>query len=286
MSTLLGVIANPPLQMVAPRTSDVVFGVITLGIAAAAVISACIYWRRLGTPIPLLIVLGGSAAMLLEPIVDANGGCWYPHFHQWTAFTLYDIPVPVWAAACYVWFVGGQALITYLVLTKRPTKQSVWLLWVAFMGADLLLEIPATLLHIYKYYGHQPLDVGGLPLWWLPVNSSMVVVAGALVWRFAPRLKGLAVLAIVPLVVMGDGLANGAVGWPAWLALHSNWPQPVADLAGLFVTGLAALLVWCIAELVVTAPSTDRERGGIEESPANLTGGRGDLASRTVSAGG
>ena len=250
MLAVVAEIPNPPIAMRTPETADAIFSVLMIGLAAAAVVAGIVYWRRQRSPLPLLIVLGGACAMLIEPIVDVLGGCWWPRVGGWKAFTLFDTPVPVWAAACYFWYVGGQALITYRVLSRNPTRRSVWKLWAVFMAADLALEVPATLIHIYKYYGHQPLSVGGLPLWWLPVNGAMALVAGVLVWRTAPLLHGTALLLAIPLVVMGDSLANGAAGWPAWLALHSNWPQPVAHVAGIVCFGMAALLIWCVSLVV------------------------------------
>jgi hypothetical protein len=250
MPAVLTEIPNPPIEMRTPETADAIFSVLMIALALAAVLAGLVYWRRQRSPLPLLIVLGGACAMLIEPIVDVLGGCWWPRVGGWKAFTLFDTPVPVWAAACHFWYVGGQALITWKVLSRNPTRRSVWQLWVAFMAADLALEVPATLIHIYKYYGHQPLSVGGLPLWWLPVNGSMALVAGVLVWRTAPLLRGASLLLAIPLVVMGDSLANGAAGWPAWLALHSNWPQPVAHVAGVVCYGMAALLIWGVSLVV------------------------------------
>jgi hypothetical protein len=31
---------------------------------------------------------------------------------------------------------------------------------------------------------------------------------------------------------MGDGLVNGAAAGPAWLALNSNWPMLLTQVAG------------------------------------------------------
>jgi hypothetical protein len=55
---------------------------------------------------------------------------------------------------------------------------------------------------------------------------------------------------------MGDALANGATAWPAWLALHSNWPMPLAQVAGIAVFGLAGLFYWTMSHLLFPEPAT------------------------------
>src|SRR5437763_1740307 len=96
---LLGTIPNPPLDMRTPATTDAIFSTVSVLLAVAAVAYALVLWKRERTVIPALIVLGGGCAALIEPIVDVNGGCWWPRHGGWVAFHLFGTPVPIWAVA-------------------------------------------------------------------------------------------------------------------------------------------------------------------------------------------
>ena len=253
---LLGTIPNPPLDMRTPATTDAIFSSISVLLAVAAVAYALVLWKRERTAIPVLIVLGGGCAALIEPIVDVNGGCWWPRHGGWVAFHLFGTPVPIWAVAAYFWFVGGQAYLAWRVLKRYPTRQTIWKLCAAVAFVNFLLETPGLGLHIYKYWGHQPLNPYGWPLWWAAVNVGLPLVGAMLVYKLEPLLTGWRTLLVVPLIPMGDALANGATAWPAWLTLHSNWPMPLAQVAGIAVFALAALFYWSMSHLLFPEPAT------------------------------
>jgi hypothetical protein len=81
-----------------------------------------------------------------------------------------------------------------------------------------------------------------------------------LIYKLEPLLTGPRLLLVLPLIPMGDALANGATAWPAWLALHSNWPMPLAQLAGIAVFGLAGLFYWTMGHLLFPeTPARQRE---------------------------
>jgi hypothetical protein len=247
---VLGTIPNPPTDMATPATTDAVFSTLSVLLAVGAVLFSIHLWRRDRTAVPLLIVLGGATAALIEPIVDVNGGCWWPRHGGWTAFHLFGTPVPVWAVACYFWFVGGQAYLALRYLKRHPARRTIWKLCAAIAAVNFLLETPGLSLHIYRYWGHQPLNPYGWPLWWAAVNVGLPLVGAMLVYKLEPLLTGWRLLLVIPLLPMGDALANGATAWPAWLALHSNWPMPLAQMAGVAVFGLAGLFYWTMSQLL------------------------------------
>src|SRR2546427_2974843 len=100
---LLGTIPNPPLDMRTPATTDAIFSTVSVLLAVAAVAYALVLWKRERTVIPTLIVLGGGCAALIEPIVDVNGGCWWPHHGGSVRFPLFRIPMPVWTLSAEFW---------------------------------------------------------------------------------------------------------------------------------------------------------------------------------------
>lgn len=83
----------------------------------------------------------------------------------------------------------------------------------------------------------------------------MPLLTGALIYRLRPHLDtSWKLLAVVPLVPMADGMANGAAAWPMWAVLNQdNVSYLWTHLAALATLGLAALAVWMIG-LAVARP--------------------------------
>ena len=248
-------IPNPPTDMVTPATTDAIMSTLSISLALAAVLSAIVLWWRERSPVPFLIVLGGGTAALIEPIVDVLGGCWYPRHGGWTAFHLFGTPVPIWAVANYFWYVGGIAYLALRYITRHPSRHTFWKMCALVATVDVVQEAPTVFLHIYHYWGQQPLNPYGFPLWWAAVNAGLPLVGAMLIYKLAPVLTGWRVLLIIPLMPMVDGLVNGATAWPAWLALNSNWPMFLTQAAGVAVFGLAALLYWAMGHLLFPEPA-------------------------------
>jgi hypothetical protein len=113
-------------------------------------------------------------------------------------------------------------------------------------------------MNTYTYYGKQPLEILGFPLWWGFVNPVMPMLAGALIYRLRPQLTSAwKLLAIIPIIPMADGIANAAAGFPMWIALNQNHPSYLWTYIAMFGTlGLALYCVWIIS-LAVARPAEE-----------------------------
>jgi hypothetical protein len=221
-------------------------------------------WRRDHTPVPLLFMLGGALCILFEPVVDVLGMCWFPRINQWVGLEVFGRPIPLFMWPVYSWFVGGQAFLFWRAFQRGMTRDRLWRWWLILMGINVALESPGILMHVYRYYGAQPLNPWGLPLWWLAVNATMPIVAAFIVHKLFTHLTGARLLLIVALVPMADGATNGAIAWPVWTALNTRLGFWATYPAAFAVFGLAALLVWCVTRgLPVEAPVIAEGSGGV-----------------------
>ncbi|HEY3239664.1 MAG TPA: hypothetical protein VGL92_08880 [Acidimicrobiia bacterium] len=253
----LSSIPQPPSGLEMNAVGQTIF---TIGVTIpwlVAIVLAVRYWRRHGTPIPLLFLAGGALCILFEPVVDVLGQVLFPRENQWVGLEVFGRPIPMFMWPVYSWFVGGQAFLVWYLLRRGMTRNQLWKFWLAVMGINVVLETPGLLMDVYTYYGHQPFNPWGLPLWWPPVNATMPIVAGYLVYKMTPHLTGWRVLAVIPMVPMADGMANGAIAWPVWTALNTNLGMAATYPAAVLVFGLAALAVWIMGTgLPVSAPAT------------------------------
>ena len=261
---------QPPTHLHMGATAQAIFTtgqavpILVFGVIAVRVL------RKEGDHVPLLLMFGGAAAMLCEPIVDVMGLCYFPRAGQWRLFEAFGRPIP-WFILVYVWYVGGQSFIALRQLEKGATARNVWRLYAIFAVLDMVVETPGLYMHLYTYYGKQPFDFFRLPLWWPVVNGAMPIVCATLIYRLRPRLNGWAILAVIPIVPMADALTNAAAGFPLWVTLNTRlgyaWTYPVGAVTCL----LAVLVIWVAAQAVgEPAPAARRNPPRARSAPATV----------------
>jgi hypothetical protein len=242
----LSPIAQPPVGLHMSATGQTIFTIaVTIPWVVLTVVAFRV-WRREGTPVPLLFLIGGALCIVFEPIVDILGMCFFPRANQWVGLEVLGRPIPMFMWPVYSWFVGGQAFLFWRAFEKGMTRDRLWRWWLVLMGVNVLLESPGILMHVYTYYGAQPFNPWGLPLWWLAVNGTMPIVAAFLVHKLLPHLTGAKLLLIVALVPMADGATNGAIAWPMWTALNTRLGMWATYPAALATFGLATLAIWVV----------------------------------------
>jgi hypothetical protein len=251
---------QPPWDMVMNQTGQTVFTVfviipwvVLLALAGRALV-------RDRSAAPLLFMLGGMCSIVMEPVVDVMGMCFFPIHGQWVGLeTFAGRPVPIFMWPVYSWFVGGQAFLLWRTLQRGTlTGPRLWRHWLTAWGVNIVLETPGVLMGVYTYYGAQPFNLWGLPLWWPAVNATMPVVAAFGVHKSWPHLRGWRLLAIVPLVPMADGLVNGGLAWPTWSALHSDVGYAATYPASILTIALAALAIWVLTNHLPKAGPAER----------------------------
>jgi hypothetical protein len=252
---MLALVPQPPTHLVMPHTAEAVFNIfifIPLGICLAIAIRQIVRGKG---PVLLYCIAGGALAALFEPIVDVLGLAYMKEQGATGTFTVLDRTMPLYICFVYPWYVGGLGYLAYRVFQRGITMRALFALWAIVGVVDIALELPGIVLHTYVYYGKQPFNLGGFPLWWAFVNPVMPMIAGALILKLRPHLIGWRQLAIVLCIPIADGVANAAAGWPMWVALNQDHASYVwTYLAALVTLGLSLFCVWVIG-LVVARPA-------------------------------
>jgi len=150
--------------------------------------------------------------------------------------------------------------VAHRIFERGIDQAGVFRLWAIFGVINVVLETPGLLGGVYTYYGAQPFNFWGFPLWWSVVNPLMPIVAGALITSLRPELgSGRKLAVVIPLVPMADGIANAATAWPLWVALNSGIGYAVTYPAALATLGLTLLSLWVVA-LAVARPAEQKAR--------------------------
>lgn len=246
-----------PANMVMPETAQAIFTFGNVVPLTIILIIAIQYARLHSTPLPFYLLIGGATAVLIEPIVDVLGLVYFPHEGSWGVFRAFDVTIPAFLLPVYAWYVGGQAFLTYRVIEKGVSTRDLFRIWLVLAVVNGILETPGLLMGVYTYYGAQPFQLLGFPWWWTFCNALMPIAVAALAYRLRPFLSGWRLALLVPLVPMTDGLVNGAVSWPTWLALNSGIGYAITYPAAILSFLLAVLFLFTIA----CAVANDRHKG-------------------------
>jgi hypothetical protein len=224
--------------------------VVWLGVLAAAIRLG----RRHATLLPLLMLAGGAITYGFEPIVDTLGKCWLPETEQWTLFTAFNRDMPVYGVFVYSAFFGGFSMMSWNHLRSGGEARGLWKLFaIAIFVNAMLFESPAIWANVYTYYGDQPWDLWGFPLWWPFVNTAGPLAAGALAYVLDARVRldrrWLLAVAFISEPVF-DGMSNGFSGMPTWIALNSEVPVALVWVAGTITMLLGCLFVFATVRAV------------------------------------
>ena len=246
-------IPSQPVDFAMPAMAQAIF---TYGnVLPLAVIGflALRYARQNKSFIPPLLLVGGLLSMFIEPVVDVLGLCYFPDQGSWRAFRAFNVTIPLFMVPVYAWYVGGQAFLVFRILERGMTASKFVQTWLILILVNGALETPGLLLGVYTYYGAQPFQVLGFPWWWTFCNALMPMTAAVLTFKLRPYLGGLRCLLVVPIVPMADGLVNGAIGWPTWVALNSGYGYAATYPAAILSFGLACVAVYFL--ILVIDPS-------------------------------
>ncbi len=255
-------VPQPPIDM--PMSGAIgwftIFIFLPMGAALVLAIAHLVQGKG---PMLLLCLTGGMIASCFEPIVDVLGLVYFPDSGRGTAFTLMGRPMPWLIVFVYTWYVGGQAYVAHRLFERGIDQAGVYRLWATFGLINVVLETPGILAGVYTYYGAQPFNLWGFPLWWDVVNPLMPITAGALITKARPFLgSGWKLLGVIPLVPMADGIANGATAWPLWIALNSGVGYVVTYPAAIVTFALVMYALWFVS-LAVARPAEQTVRTAV-----------------------
>lgn len=263
-------------------TSPTINAIFTIG-AGLAVLgglwASYRYYRREGTIVGFVCLAGGAVASLFEPLTAANAFVYYPHEEQWTVFTAYDVKIPLFLTFAYTAEIGLGALATWRLLLGGHGPHALLGVWAVVAIGDVVLETPALWLDVFYYYGPQPLDLWGMPLYWAVLDGALGLLPGVVIYllwnhRWRPQ-HYLALIALFPFSV---AVCYVGAGWPIWTLMHTDVSKVWIWLASLVTVAMTYLLVRTLAALSAMPPPVVEQlrtmrvswRAGLRSAMPNL----------------
>jgi len=251
----------PPLDRIAhPVWQWVVFAVaavIFLAIARYGVLE----WRRRGTPVLLLALIGGAIATVGEPMWDIVTRLYMFERGAFTLFTIAGRGIHLWAPFGYGVYIGSTVYAFYrLTLNPTTTRRTFWIACALVMCLNLAIELPATRMSLYEYFGPQAFNFTGFPLYWLFSNLPAAATSGVVLGRVPELTRGWRVLS-VPILVPSFFIGGEFfVQWPAFAANGASGSGYLLSYAGALLTiAIGITVLRFLADLTVAGAEETRE---------------------------
>jgi len=275
---MLAAVPQPPthLEMPDAELAFTIFGAIPLMLLLALAVR---HLRGSDGPLLLFCMIGGLAASLFEPFVDVMGLVYLTENGSIGTFEILGRTMPLFVPLMYPWYIGGLAYLTCRRLEQGITTRGVFALFGVFILVNFALEAPGLLTDVYTYYGKQPFNVWGHPMWWGFANAFTALAAGAMVFGLRRLVGGgWALAGAIPLIFMSEGLSNAGAGWPMYATLNDDslgyaWTYPAACLTiGLIVFGvwLVSLLATHFGGSPAASPDRAVEAVALERATAGM----------------
>jgi len=208
--------------------------------------------------LPIVVVLSVAAGSIIEPIYDITY-----HLHwlgaegdgsgpQWTLFTSFGLPQPVWVMPAYVMVFALPAILLYRSFAAGVTIQKIFGFAALTATTTAIFEIIAVNVDLYTYYGEAPVRVFDYPIWIAFMESAQItgfaVLCAVMKLRAAKPYHCLALFLVFPANFAFETLG---AGFPTLIA--QNVPNPSTALMTLMVPvsiGLAATGLWWTSQLL------------------------------------
>jgi hypothetical protein len=228
--------------------------VLTIVLAAAVTVLAAAISFKGRTAIPLLLVVGGFVAILMEPVVTFLGHAVHPAAGQIVMFRTVDRAIPWHIAFAYMAGFGIFNLILYAKLASDAlTAKAIWTATLITAACYFFGEAFPVSHGLWAYYDYQPLWLwkGTAPLTWNILNATCMLTSFTLMVVALPHLKGIAQLLLLPLAPAGAYMGHLGAGFPMYNVVNSGAPDWLKEVSGVVTVAMALLIVW-ICVIVLT----------------------------------
>lgn len=268
-----GPIPLPSPETYALELSTVMQTIATIGLwggTIALLLYAIKISREEKSPLAVLIVLAVAAGSIIEPIYDITYHLfWLDNDEQWTLFTAFGLPQPVWVMPAYVIVFALPAVLLYRSFAAGVSLQTIfkWAGLTAFTTA--LFETIAVNSDLYVYYGDAPMRFLNYPLWISFMECAQITGFACLCAVIKLRATKPAHTLIVFLVFPANFIFETAgAGFPTLIAM--NTPDPSTPLMWAMAPlsiGLAAAGLWWTSQLLFMTQRLARLEGRMPEAP-------------------
>lgn len=227
--------------------------------------------RQERSPLAVFIVLAVAAGSIIEPIYDITYHLyWLDDGEQWTLFTSFGLPQPVWVMPAYVIVFALPAVLLYRSFAAGVPLRTIFT-WAGVTACTTaLFETIAVNSGLYVYYGDAPLRFLEYPLWIAFMECAQItgfaVLCAVIKLRATKPAHTLIVFMIFPANFIFE---TAGAGFPTLIAMNTPDPSMALMWAMAPVSiGLAAAGLWWTSQLLFATQRLAQLDGRLPEAPA------------------
>lgn len=234
--------------------------VVLWALSIALLVQAVRIYRRDGSPLAVLLWFAIAVGSLIEPLYDiAYHLFWHVYDDagqdaQWTLFTSFDLPQPVWVMPAYIVVFAGPVIFMYEGLARKASLRQIFKFAGITAFTTWFFETLMINLHLYSYWGKQPTNLLDYPVYISFMEAAQITGFAILVALLSRRAtKKIHLTAVFVLFPANFAFTTLGAGFPALIALNSS---PDASMLLLWVgaiasVGLAAATLWWTGRLLI-----------------------------------
>lgn len=236
-----------PPDAATPQGLQMIFLVATIVATAAVFVWSLVLARQYRSAIPVLMVVAGFAAILLETIVTFLGHAIHPAPGQIMLFEAVGRAIPWHIALGYTAGFGVFYLTCYPKMVAQSfTPAFVWKACFITAACYFVGEAYPVSHGLWIYYDYQPMRIwnGTAALTWNFLNTACMLMGATLMAVTLPYLKGIKQLLIIPMGPMGALMGHMGAGFPMYNAMNTDWPHWAIEISGAMSVALAIMIFW------------------------------------------
>lgn len=247
-------VAAPPYDLPLDTAMQTLATAVLWGGTVLLLLWAIKIWRDEGSPFAVLLVLAVAVGSLIEPLYDtAYHLFWLDNGDQWTLFTAFGLPQPVWVMPAYIMVFAFPALVLSRKIEQGAGLDTIWKFAALTAFTTTIFETVAVNIDLYVYYGDHPMRLFDYPLWIGFMEAAQItgfaILATVLKLRAVKPQHLLALFVIFPANFAFDTLG---AGFPTIMAINTPGPQDAVMWVTSFVSiGMAVTALWWTSQLLI-----------------------------------
>jgi hypothetical protein len=255
---------------------------ITFGSLTLVALVFCVWLARRERQIwPLMVWLGGAVMALYEPLNNILAHVAYPEEGQHTVFSLFGRDMPGYLVLVYMCYFGLAVPLLMKQFEKGVTPRRCLAFYAVLCCFAMAFEPIPIALDWWTYYGdNQPLEVLGLPLWWVFADAA-VVLGTATLFSLAQRhilTSDWQSVVFVPGTMAAVIVWHATAAFPTYAAISGGASEATTTAMSLLTITIAITWAFLMARIVAVtqvapAPAVSSSRAKEEAMvPAGVGG--------------
>lgn len=251
MNRLIGVPSVPVAVLETPVNPTAQTVVTTMWFAMCALVLVLLIrdYRRHRSWVPTFMILGCALGLFIEPFWDYVFQLVHYVPGQWTTWTAFGVPQPLWITACYLSGFAAYPLLLFRKVVNGDSRASFVPLVISSLIVYELVEVVMTGIGLYEYWGAHPLRIWKFPAYvsfgnWGGILLTAVGAAIVEMHVRSPIARAVAATLMFPFCFIGVTFMTQL---PILIVLSRQTEVTVLSYVAAFLTmTLGCTLVWLI----------------------------------------